>query len=333
MSINRWRAAKWTGYAAIGSLVLKADMLDPQFECVMAQEQSSFRCERLSCAAFEVEHPWHFHPAFELTWIIRSGGTRYVGDSVERYEPGDLVLVGPNLPHCWRNDAVDCGAERPEWIIAQFDPSCFGAGFLTLPEAASIRSLLDKAQFGVAFDQDVAAESGLLFRNIVQRTGMSRLTGLIDLLDSLGRQPHAILADPGYYQSNHVDQVLVDRLNRAQLFIQENLTEEVSQSALADELGLSASAFSKVFRAATGRTFTSMVKLMRINEACRLLANGSDRITAVALNSGYQHTSHFDQHFRELKGMSPSEYRRRAQALGKSPQVPSTSPISAENLR
>ena len=290
-------------------------MLDPKFECVVAQEQSSFRCEHRSCEAFEAEHPWHFHPAFELTWIIHSRGTRYVGDSVEPYDPGDLVLVGPNLPHCWRNDSVQPDLGTPEWVIAQFDPACFGAGFLALSDAAEIRSLLAEARFGVVFGKDAETMISQQFHDLVQRSGMARLVGLIDILDRLSRYPRTMLADTGYHQSNQVDLMLVERLNRVQQFILDNLAEEISQSVIADQLGLSASAFSKFYRAATGRTFMSMVKLLRINEACRLLASGSDRITDVALDSGYQHTSHFDQHFRELKGMSPSEYRRRTQAL------------------
>jgi AraC-like DNA-binding protein len=294
-------------------------MLDPKFECVVAQEQSSFRCEHLSCEAFEAEHPWHFHPEFELTWIIGSQGTRYVGDSIELYEPGDLVLVGPNLPHCWRNRSSRPGIDTPEWMIAQFDPVCFSAGFLTLPDAAEIRSLLEEARFGIKFGKDAAAMIGPHFHELVQRTGMARLIGLIEILDRLSRTPRTTLADPGYHQSNQVDLLLIERLNRVQQFILDNLAEEISQSVIADQLGLSASAFSKFYRAATGRTFMSMVKLLRINEACRLLAISNDRITDVALDSGYQHTSHFDQHFRELKGMSPSEYRGRTQAMVEPP--------------
>jgi AraC-like DNA-binding protein len=254
-------------------------MPDPKFECVIAQDQSSFRCVRRACTDFEAEHPWHFHPAFELTWIMRSHGTRYIGDSVERYEPGDLVLVGPNLPHCWRNDACGLGSATPEWIIAQFDPACLGAGFLDLAEASGISRLLWEAQSGIAFGAEAVSTIGPLFNDVVQRSGMARLIGLIDLLDRLSRFPRNMLADRGYHESNQVDQDLVERLNWVQLYIGENLTAEISQSMIADQLGMSASAFSKFFRAATGRTFMSMVKLLRINEACRLLSIDAMRIT------------------------------------------------------
>jgi AraC-like DNA-binding protein len=291
-------------------------MLDPEFEYVVAQEQSSFRCVHRSCDAFVDEHPWHFHPAFELTWIMQSQGTRYVGDSVERYEAGDLVLCGPNLPHCWRDEPRRPRGGGPEWIIAQFDSACFGQGFLAVPEAAALRSLLEDAHFGLAFEKSAVSRVGPLLRVLVKRSGMARLVGLIDILERLSHCERVTLAGPTYYHINQVDRILVERLECVQRYITENLSAEISQSVIARRLGMSASGFSKFFRAATGRTFGSLVKLLRINEACRLLASDSDRITNVALCCGYQHTSHFDQHFRELKGVSPSEYRRRIQRRG-----------------
>src|SRR5262245_45670040 len=49
---------------------------------------------------------WHYHPEFELTLTLNSRGQRYIGDSVADYDDGDLVLLGPSLPHTW------CSAER-----------------------------------------------------------------------------------------------------------------------------------------------------------------------------------------------------------------------------
>lgn len=290
-------------------------MIEPSFEYVEMQDQSSFRCVHRSCDTFANEHPMHFHPAYELTWVKRSSGTRYVGDSVERYAPDDLVLSGPNLAHCWRDDPCSLGSNSPEWIIAQFDPGCFGKGFLDLPEATGLRNLLDDARRRIVFGPEAAGAIGPLLTEVVTRSGMVRLLGLIEVLERLTYCNRTLLAASDYHASNDVNQRLVGRLEQVQRYIIDRLSCEVNQSEIAGQLGMSASAFSKFFRAATGRTFMSLVKLLRINEACRLLANSNDRITDIAFECGYQHTSHFDQHFHELKGMSPSEYRRRMQSL------------------
>ena len=49
---------------------------------------------------------WHYHPEFELTLTLNSRGQRYIGDDIANYDDGDLVLLGPNLPHTW------CSAEK-----------------------------------------------------------------------------------------------------------------------------------------------------------------------------------------------------------------------------
>ena len=296
-------------------------MIDPTYELVETQAHSSFRCVHKSCATFATEHPMHFHPAYELTWILRSSGTRYVGDSVERYSPDDLILSGPSLPHCWRDDPDPGGNNAPEWIIVQFDPGCFGADFLTIPEAGAVCDLLDQAQCGLRFEADTVTLVAPLLRGLVGRNGLSRMIGLIEILDILSHQAHRRLAAVDYSRSNVIDRSLVERLERVQHYIASHLSEEISQVEIATLLGMRPPAFSKFFRAATGRTFMSLVKMLRINEACRLLAATDARVTTIALDCGYRHTSHFDEHFQELKGMSPSDYRRRMRGLTPGPTL------------
>lgn len=306
-------------------------MIYPTFELVEPEAHSSFRCVHSRCDTFAAEHPLHFHPAFELTLILRSSGTRFVGDDVARYDPGDLVLSGPNLPHCWRDDPDPGGGNAPEWIIAQFDPACFGADFLRLPEMAAVSRLLKEAGCGLAFDPEASADVTPSLMELPGMKGLPRLIGLIAILERLANHPRARLASVDL-AGDTVDRALIERLSRVQTYIVANLDRQITQSEIAAQLGMSSSTFSKFFRAATGRTFTSLVKLLRINEACRLLATTEARITQVALDCGYGHTSHFDRHFQELKGMSPSAYRRRLPALGLAASERRTK-VPAENTR
>jgi len=47
---------------------------------------------------------WHFHPEFQMSYIIKGKGTRFIGDHVQTFKEGDLVLTPPNLPHLWRSE-------------------------------------------------------------------------------------------------------------------------------------------------------------------------------------------------------------------------------------
>lgn len=290
-------------------------MIDLKFEQVVPDQSSSFRCYHNICDDLASDHPWHFHPEYELSWVIRSSGMRYVGNYIEPYTPGEVVLYGPNLPHCSRNDASAVDGGVVEYITLQFDPACLGHDFLDLAEAQAIRTLLQESHQGIMFSPDAAAVIGPHLRELIGMTGMGRLIKLAEILHIATTVERRILTSPDYIDTVIVDHRLVDRLNRVQRYIDEHFRGVVSQADIADQLEMSPSTFSKFIRAATGQTFMAMVRLARINEACRLLVYGDERITDVALECGYQHTSHFDRNFFEVKGVSPSDYRRRAKAL------------------
>lgn len=289
-------------------------MLDPSLENVAAQGEGPVHCRRRSCADLSGDHGWHFHPQFELTLFTHSTGIRYVGDSVARYNPGDLVLSGPNLPHCWRNETVP-GGEEARWLTVQFEPDFLGADFMALPEAGGIRQLFEEARRGLAFCGDAARLAESYLAATAELRGLQAMLKLAELLERLTGCDRAQLASSDYHRENVVDQRLVQRLECVNAYVASRFRGLVSQAEIAESLGLSAVAFSKFMRAATGRTFSEIVKLARINEACRLLAGGGDSITEIALECGYQHTSHFDRQFMELKGMTPSEYRRQMRSL------------------
>jgi quercetin dioxygenase-like cupin family protein len=62
---------------------------------------------------------WHQHPEYELTLTLNSRGHRYVGHDVELYDDGDLVLIGPGIPHSWHSrEAVD--ATRPHVALVMW---------------------------------------------------------------------------------------------------------------------------------------------------------------------------------------------------------------------
>ncbi|HEV2597940.1 AraC family transcriptional regulator [Sphingopyxis sp.] len=285
----------------------------PRLENVHAEDGSSFRYIHKACDDLARDHPWHYHPEFELSWVMSSHGTRYVGDYVRPYGPNEVVLYGPNLPHCSRNDGGE--GEVVEQITVQFDLAFLGEAFLGMAEAAAIRRLLDESRSALMFAPGTAERIGPLMIELEHLSGMSKLIKLLEVLDRLSRISRRALTTPRYLDRVVVDQRLVDRLTLVQRYIDQRYRGTVSQAEISERLEMSAQAFSKFVRSATGNTFMGLVKLARITEACRQLANSTDRITDIALDCGYQHTSHFDRHFLELKGMSPSDYRRKFQQL------------------
>lgn len=283
--------------------------MNPVFEAVHADVDSSFRCTHVSCKRFSDNHTWHYHAEYELAHVISSRGTRFVGDSTQRYEPGDLVLLGPNLPHCWNDDPRAAGEPAPEMRTIQFSAQLLGEDLLALSEMKRIRRLLAASAAGIHFQAAMARRAGELMRQTLEASGLARLIKLLELLSGLAE------ADSFKLLARHDHSVNAtanrERLDYVHRYIRKHLGSQISQAHLAATLGLSASAFSRFFKTATGKTFVAFVNLERINEVCRHLSNSERAITQIAMACGYNNVSNFNCQFFACKGMSPTEYRQR----------------------
>jgi AraC-like DNA-binding protein len=282
----------------------------PIFETVCSDDNSSFRALHFSCARFSDDHTWHCHPEYELAYVVSSGGTRFVGDSIQHYEPGDLVLLGPDLPHCWSDEPNEHSASLPELIVLQFRQTSFGQGFFDLEESRPLKELLQRSDVGLRFAGKIAGEVAALMRIAVQQDGLDRLLSVLTCLNMLTKaaDPQQ-LATEEYRVGANLGPAHQKRIDRIYRYIRENLDAEISQAEIAESMNLTAAAFSRFFKAATGKTFVNFVNTLRINEACRRLNQTDDTITDIAFACGYNNMSNFNRQFLTLKRMNPSEYR------------------------
>lgn len=286
--------------------------MEPKFETVEADAASSFRCLWFTCTSFAEDHTWHYHPEFELIWILRSHGTRFVGDNIETYRAGDVVLIGPNLPHCW-HDEPEGNEEKPEVIVVQFHPETFGGGFLDLPEFEPIKRLLRASKCGLHVEGETATRVQRQMRSLMQKKGMARLIDLLDILRLLAEADNDLrfLASVDYHITNDITEVNRQRIELIHRHIRQNLGSEINQADVARLIGLTPPAFSRFFRRATGQTFVGFVNILRINEVCRKMTESNECITNIAMNCGYNNIANFNRQFLALKGMNPTQFRER----------------------
>ncbi len=100
------------------------------------------------------------------------------------------------------------------------------------------------------------------------------------------------------------------RLKRVLDYIHENYTADIQLAELADEAGLSAFHFSRVFKEATGMSPRQYVIKLRMDEACRLLKKSSLDVLEISSRVGYESVSHFSSLFKRHMGISPAAYRK-----------------------
>jgi AraC-like DNA-binding protein len=286
--------------------------MEPKFETVQVDAASSFRSMWFSCASFAEDHTWHYHPEFELTWIVKSHGTRFVGDNIEAYRAGDLVLIGPNLPHCWHDERAE-DSDAPEAVVIQFRPEIFGRDLLDLPEFEPVKRVFRASKCGLHLEGEAAARVQAQMRALFEKSGIARLIGLLDILRVLSesRASSRHLASEDYHITNDITEVNRQRIELVHRYVRHNLASAINQAEVARLVGLTPPAFSRFFRRATGQTFVGFVNILRINEVCRAMAEGNECITNIAMNCGYNNIANFNRQFLALKGMNPSQYRER----------------------
>lgn len=287
--------------------------MDPILEKVTANLDHSFALKEDILPHIEIG--WHFHPEYELTLIAESYGKRVIGDHVDTFRAGDLLLIGPGIPHYMRNDAAFYQGNpdlRCRAIVAHFSEDFMGMGFFAKPELKLIQQLLEASHqaihiYGMTAEV-VAADMELL----LDKVGFERLLLLLNILYKIAlSNERRSLVSNGYTRKAPTGET--QRIGQVYAYLFQHFSEDVQLSKVAREVSLTDSAFCKFLKRHTGKTFSHILNEIRIGHACRLLNETAESVGAIAYQSGYSNSSYFNRKFRSLTGLTPLQYRRRWQ--------------------
>ncbi len=268
--------------------------------------KASFYSTRITVQSFEFK--WHYHPEYELTYIVRGSGYRIVGNSHEHFASGDLVLLGSNLPHTWWGKNED--GSRSEAIVIQFSNE-FIEPFLRLNEGHAIKALLESAAKGLRFESDDALVDKLV--SIGQTKEMESILSLLSILQDLTEKSGSNLCPDAYH--NVISKKFETRINKVCTYIQNHYSERISLQQVSELVFMTESNFCKFFKKATSTTFSDYVNDLRINEACHLLIYSEDNISKIAQDCGFESLSYFNRVFLKKKRIKPSLFRKNASAI------------------
>ena len=276
--------------------------MEAVYEKIETAPEVSWRSHIRRAGGFDFH--WHFHPEHELTLITRGTGRRFVGDCIEEYGPGDLVLTGPDLPHTYASDSLSAGAEA---VVIQFRPDFLGRALFAGPDLAPIGRVLADSSAGLAFPGDRPPVIDEKLSRICDRPGPERTLDLLEILLQLSQSQGRRLASPSYSPiHNHASR---DRLDSICRFLHARYAQPVTLAEIAGAAHLSPAACSRFFRRAMGRTLTAYLTELRIGAACRMLLDTDRPVGEIATACGYQNLANFNRRFRELKATTPMVYR------------------------
>lgn len=254
--------------------------------------------------------PLHFHLHLQLTLILESKGTRFVGDSIGHFEAGDLVLIGSNVPHAFRNDPThyEEGSTRmARAISAFFLPDFLGHKFQDLPEAEPLSKLIEAAGRGILVTGETRKRVSPMMEELVDKKGFPRLLHFCQILYEIAISPDLeILVQ--HETPRNLTQTDSGKLNRVLNHVMQNFHEEVKLDHVSTLANMRPTAFCRYFKRSTRKTFGQFLTEVRVSHACKLLREGNFSITQIAYQCGFNNMSNFNRRFKAITEMTPRSY-------------------------
>ncbi len=278
----------------------------PNLEKVDANINHSFHINHMKVDLFP--SLLHFHPEVEILLVIRGTGIRYVGDSVEPFVPGDLVMIGPNVSHEWSSDRKpDSGISEAIYIL--FNPEILGSDFWNLPESKIILKIIKQSERGIKLTGKTRDDVTILMKRIDTSYGFTRITLLMTILEMIAfNGEYQYLATP--VVQNTINERDSERLNKVYKYVLDNCYQEISLERASSIANLSKPAFCRYFRTRTLKNFTRYLNEIRISFACKLLHNNNYSVTDACYKSGFNSLSYFNRQFKTIMKISPKLYQQ-----------------------
>jgi len=254
--------------------------------------------------------PWHVHPETEIIYIEKGSGTRLVGDHYESFSEGDIGLIGPNLPHVWRNDPIyreNIPGLEVHILVVHFLDGIFKGSLAILPEMQSIDQLLFKSQYGIKFFGSAREFIAIQMKKIVKATGTEKLLLLIKILDFMSNtEEKQVLASEGFTQiKKSLD---FDRFEKTRRYMMDNFQKDITLEAVSALTGMTPTSFCRYFKHHTNKSFHTFLNELRIGHACKLLLENKMKILEICYESGFNNLSNFNEQFKKIKGFPPSQF-------------------------
>ena len=285
-------------------------MKSPLFYKIQLPENKLYDIVKVTLKKFVVS--WHFHPEIEIMLITKGKGTRFVGDSIESFEPLDLVMVGSNLAHVWKNsqehymEETDCVAEC---VYIVFREDSFGKDFFNIPEMHKIKELITRSERGIKFGDKAKSLVVNKILEASQLTGVDQFISLVGILNQLSQSDdYSYLSTIGF--NGKIQSFDLQRLNRVLEYVMANFKNDIKLEEVAGEANMSPTSFCRYFKNRTNKTVMQFINEIRIGYAHKMLVETQYNVEQICYECGFKNVSNFYEQFQKITGKSPFKYRK-----------------------
>jgi len=267
----------------------------------------SFTYKKFDKATLNAVPSWHFHPELEMVFISNGSGKRHVGNHISYYKGGDLIFLGPNLPHYGFTDRfTGQGSE----VVLQFKADFLGKGFFDIPEMDAVSKLFERSKGGLTFYGNTKKLVGERLEEIFHMNHFERMLTLLNILNHMAKSEEYKLLNAST-ASLVVEKKDSQRIDKVYKHIRSHFHEEnIPLADVAELVNMTIPSFCRFFKKNTNKTFTQFVNEFRVVHATKLLHETNDPISAICFDCGFNNFSHFNRYFKKITGKSPSQYRK-----------------------
>lgn len=258
---------------------------------------------------------WHYNAEYELTLTLNSEGQRFIGDNISLYKHGDLVLMGPKIPHTWCSSPESHNGQTHQAIVLWMSEKFVDTLVEPHIELRPVKDLLLRSSRALTFSDVVSERASIMIQGMLRETPGARLASLITLLLLLAEDIRTSALTSSGTGIPTLEGQSEERIGRAIAYLHEHYGQELSIPALTSVSALSRSSLHRLFKLRIGMTVSDYVAQLRIGHACSLLMNSQRPIARIAEQVGYANLAHFNRQFKRLKGTTPRVFRRQVASL------------------
>jgi AraC-like DNA-binding protein/quercetin dioxygenase-like cupin family protein len=243
----------------------------------------------------------HQHEEIQISYIVNGAGTLIVGDKVNYYKTGDIIIIGSQLPHVFESDQEK--HKQSHMLTLFFTKNSFGNGFFDLEELSELQVFFKRAKHGfkVNSNQDDIIKG---FNGIESATKLERFTILLDLLKILSTCEFKSLSS-FIYEKNYTP-IEGERMRDVFEYTMTNYDKDITLESVANVANMTKNAFCKYFKKYTNKTYGVFLNELRIEHACKLILSGKNlTISDVAYKVGFNNISNFNRQFKKVKHKTP----------------------------
>ena len=255
---------------------------------------------------------WHAHSEYQLFVVLEGTGTRFIGDSIKSFKPGELILTGPHLPHLWRSDDVyfdKNSLQQTNGIVIYLNENFLGDHILEKEEMLALKKLFSKSMRGLEFYGLKKIEVIKLMKELVHLQGLHSVIHLLHILEILAatKEYHYISSKP---YDDTFNQNETDRLNTVYEYAFKNFRKKISLEEIASLLHMTPTSFSRYFTMKNNKSFSRFIAEIRIKHACEMLTESDESVAQVCYDCGFNTLSNFNKQFKEIMFKKPTEYKK-----------------------